>query len=73
MNILVVSPLYRDYKSKKEVEEAWESNKDFRIENINDRWCGKPCNKRDVKKYAPQYTHVELRYSKLRKFSIVTL
>ena len=73
MNTLVVSPMYRDYKSQKEAVEAWKSNKDFRIENINDRWGGKPCNMSDVKRYSPHYTHVEIRFNKLRDYALITL
>ena len=61
MNHLVVSPAYgRDYKSKKEVLEAWNSNKDFIIENVMDHYCGKPINKEDFEKTT--YKSVELRY-----------
>lgn len=47
---LTLTPAYgRDYKSKKEVLEAWESGKDFQINNMFHPDDGRYINKADAK------------------------
>lgn len=59
---MTVTPAYgRDYKSKKEVLEAWNANKDFQIADMFHG--GTYVNKQDVK---PGET-ISFRYSRLTK------
>jgi len=72
MKRVTVSPAFgRDYKSKAAAEADFNENKDFIIESFMDPYCGKPANKSDLK--GAGYTHVELRYAKLTKLTIVEL
>ena len=72
MKTIVLSPAYgRDYKSKKAVEEDFKTDKDFVIRNITDPYCGKPCNRSQL--LETDYTHAEIRYSRLMKLTIVPL
>jgi hypothetical protein len=67
MNYVTLIPAYgRDYTKQGQVMMHFNNNKDFIITSINDPYNGKPCNKSDLIKYSP-YTHVEIRYDKLRK------
>jgi hypothetical protein len=62
-----LSPAYgRDYKSKKEVIEAWNAGKDF----LGDYQLGfKPVNKEGI----PRPSNVLLRYKKMRQVAVVAL
>lgn len=61
MNILSVEPAYgRDYKSQKEVKEAWAQGKDFVINSIFSPDYGRYVNKED----APKGSHVNIRFKK---------
>jgi len=44
--MITLTPAYgRDYKSRKEVVEAWEQGKDFIINDYSSPWDGRPMNK----------------------------
>jgi len=61
MGILSVEPAYgRDYKSQKEVKEAWAQGKDFVINSIFSPDCGRYVNKED----APKGSFINIRYKK---------
>lgn len=58
-------PAYgRDYKSGKEVQEAWDANKDFRIEEMFHPDDGRMVNKQDAEKYS-KGTTFNIRYKRL--------
>lgn len=62
-----LTPAYgADYKTKAEVVEAYNSNKDFIIHDISDRWNGLPANKLDLGD-----TPVKIYFSKLRKYTVL--
>ena len=64
MNQAVLVPAYgRTYKNKQQVEADFRNGKDFILQNLADRWTGKPCNQSDLQKYST-YSHVEIRYGK---------
>jgi hypothetical protein len=47
--MLTCVPSYgRDYKSVKEVKQAWAEGKDFTINDMSSRWDGKQINKQDA-------------------------
>lgn len=70
--MLTISPAYgRDYKSIKAVKSDFDEGKDFIIENIENKWCGKPCNKNDLKKLKIKI--VLIRYSNRRKITEVKI
>tara|TARA_R110000824_G_scaffold44703_25_gene129920 strand:- start:494 stop:706 length:213 start_codon:yes stop_codon:yes gene_type:complete len=63
-----LTPAYgRDYKSRSEVSEAWHKGQDFIINEIGNRWDGKPMN---INQTAPGDSF-EVRYSNLRKVAVV--
>ena len=63
---LTVVPTYgRDYKSKKEVQKAWDDDQDFEIAGPI-QLSGRKVNKSDVKRYSPG-AQVWARYAKLTK------
>jgi len=73
MSWIIVTPAYgRDYKSKAEVLEVFNSNKDFVVASINHQHSGRYCNKQDLEKDR-NISEVEIRYSKLRKLMVVDL
>jgi hypothetical protein len=60
-NVLIVVPAYgRDYKSQKEVKEAWAQGKDFVIASMHSEDYGRYVNKED----APKKSFVNIRYKK---------
>ena len=61
MGILIVVPAYgRDYKSQKEVKEAWAQGKDFIIASPFAEDYGRYVNKED----APKGSYVNIRFKK---------
>jgi len=58
-----------DYKTKKEVIEAFEGGKDFINHDITDQWNGLPCSKADLVNYI-NGEDVKIRYNKLSKFIV---
>ena len=66
-----LTPAYnRDYKSKKDVLNDFDNNKDFIINDMFSPYNGKYCNKSDIKN---TYKSVKIRYNKLQKVIIVRL
>jgi hypothetical protein len=63
-----LSPAYgRDYKSKKEVEEAFREGKDFLFESLSGGHCGSYCSIRDF----AEGVRVNIRYGKMRKVAVL--
>lgn len=61
MAILSVEPAYgRDYKTQKEVKEAWEQGKDFVINSIFSPYYGRYLNKED----APKGAFINIRFKR---------
>jgi hypothetical protein len=72
MNVAVVTPAYgRDYIYKRSVLADFRDGKDFIMENIMDKYCGKPCNIEDLKKAG--YTRAQIRYNKKTRVVFVEL
>ena len=68
MKTISLVPAYgRDYKSKKEVKEAFNSGKDFKIMDISNPWDGRYASRVEL----TEYRQVRIRYSKLRKVCII--
>lgn len=66
---ITVIPAYgRDYKSVKEVKEAYEAGKDFTIQDFFSGADGKAINKEDAERAGVQ---LKVRYSKLTKAVIL--
>jgi len=62
----ILTPAYgRDYTSKAQATEAYQSGKDWILNDITSPWDGKYCSCRDF-----PGEPVKLRYSKLRKSTI---
>jgi len=62
----ILTPAYgRDYTSAQKAIAAYQSGKDWILNDITSPWDGKPCSCRDF-----PGEPVELRYSKLRKLTI---
>jgi hypothetical protein len=60
-----VVPAYgADYKSQKDVQAAWNANKDF--QSVSFGSAGRYLNKKDVEKYL-KGAHIMVRYSNQRK------
>ena len=67
---MTVIPAYgRDYKSQKEVKDAWETNQDFQIVGIH-RFSGAYVSKADLEKHG-QGESVTVRYAKMRKALVI--
>ena len=61
---MTVTPAYgRDYKSAVAAKAAWNSGKDFIIQDITSRWDGKPINQQDA---AGAGLKIMIRYNGLR-------
>lgn len=68
---LTLTPAYgSDYKSKKEVIEAFDNNKDFILSTPFHPDSGRYCNKEDLK---TQVSSVNIRYKKLTQIAVVKL
>ena len=64
--MLTLTPAYgKDYKSAKEVKEAWNRGSDFIIADFGHRYEGKPINK------AQANETVNIRFSQLRKVVVI--
>lgn len=71
MSYVTLVPAYgRDYKSKKEVEQAWKEGKDFQIQSIGHPDDGRYINKEDAAKDLPGTTF-NIRYKQLRNVAVV--
>jgi len=67
MNYITLIPAYgRDYKSVKAIKEDWNAGKDFLIAQYGHPYDGKAANKSDMKGVV-----VSIRYSKMRKVTII--
>lgn len=67
---LTLVPAYgRDYKSKREVMEAWDAGKDFIVQDMMSPYDGKPINKADAK--AAGIGNVNIRYKKMRSVAVI--
>jgi len=65
---LTCVPSYgRDYKSQKEVKEAWEAGKDFTINDMSSTDDGRQINKQDA---SPGMT-LNIRYKKLTQICVI--
>lgn len=65
---LTVVPAYgRDYRTKREVTEAWATGKDFRISDMSSPDDGRYVSIRDC----PSNTRIRVRYDKLRKVTVI--
>jgi hypothetical protein len=70
MQYMTLTPAYgRDYKSKKEVMEAWTSGKDFVIADVVHPDCGRYCSIRDFENKTG--TVLNIRYKKLTQVCVV--
>jgi len=58
-----------DYRSQKEVLEAWNANRDFTVSDFFSRWDGKAVNKSDHEGNGGG--PVKVRYGNLRKVMII--
>lgn len=71
MGRLTLVPAYgRDYKSKKEVEEAWKLGKDFMISDMSSPWDGKMINLQDAKADG-SLRQVNIRYKKMTQVTVI--
>ena len=67
---LTLVPAYgRDYKSKREVMEAWDAGKDFIVQDMMSPYDGKPLNKSDAK--AGGVGNVNIRYKGMRSVAVI--
>jgi hypothetical protein len=72
MGSITLSPAYgRDFKSRRDAEENFASNQDWRIESIASGYAGAYATRAELKNAGIQ--EVELRYAKLTKVTIVKL
>lgn len=67
---LTLVPAYgRDYKSKREVMEAWDAGKDFIVQDMMSPYDGKPINKADA--LAAGVRNVNIRYKRMRSVAVI--
>lgn len=67
---MTLTPAYgRDYKNKKEVQEAWDGNKDFIITDMSSKDNGRYINKSDA--IVGGIKSVTIRYKKLTMVTII--
>ena len=67
---LTLVPAYRkDYKSKKEVEAAWNNDEDFIVQDMMSPWDGSYINKSDAK--AQGIKSVTIRFKQLRNVTVI--
>ena len=71
MSLTIVPVQWRDYKSKKAVEEDFEADKDFRVCDMFSEWDGKACNKTDL--LDAGIKSVRVRYDKLQKVTKIDI
>lgn len=68
MSYLTLVPAYgNDYKSGKEVQAAWDANKDFQIQQFNHPDDGRYINKQDAK---PGMT-LNIRYKRMTQVKVI--
>lgn len=69
---MTATPAYgRDYKSKKEVLAAWETFKDFIVQDIMSPWDGKPINLQDARSSGMK--SINLRYKGMTRVAVVKI
>lgn len=66
---MTLVPMFADYKSLREVRNAFHSGRDFRIMDISSRWDGKPVNKPQL--VAEGVQKVFVRYAGLRRIAAI--
>jgi len=72
MSHITVSPAFgRDFKSGKDAKAAWESGKDFIVQDFMSPWDGKPINLEDAKKAG--FQEVNIRFKKMASVVVVKL
>jgi len=71
MSLTIIPVQWRDYKSKKAVEEDFEADKDFRVCDMFSKEDGRACNKTDL--LDAGITSVRVRYDKLQKVTNIEL
>jgi len=70
MSRLTIVPAYgKDYRSKKEVQEAWDGGKDFMVQDMMSPWDGKYINKEDAERGG--ITSVQIRFKQMRNVHVV--
>lgn len=69
MRMTLVPSYGRDYKSKKEVQEAWDGNKDFTINDMSSPNDGSQINKQDATKGMT----LNIRYKKLTQVHVINV
>lgn len=66
---ITVTPAHgRDYKKRSDAVKDWNEGKDFILQDVTSRWCGKPCSCRDFKEKG---TVINIRYRQLREIAVV--
>ncbi len=68
MGITLVPSYGRDYKSGKEVQEAWDAGKDFTINSIGHPDDGRQINKQDAEREGGTFN---IRYKKLTQIKVI--
>lgn len=71
MSLSIIPVQWRDYKSKKAVDDDFNGNKDFRVCDMSSPWNGMACNKTDLLNEGIE--SVKVRYDKLQKVIIIDL
>ena len=67
---ITLAPAYgRDYSSKKAVEQAWKSGKDFLIMDFEHPYSGKPTNISQARQDG--INSATIRYGKMRKVAVI--
>lgn len=66
---MTLVPMFKDYKSLREVRDAFHSGRDFRIADMSSRWDGKPVNKSQL--VAEGVAKVFIRYAGLRRIAAI--
>ncbi len=69
MRLTLVPSYNRDYKSKKEVQEAWDADKDFTINDMSSPNDGGQINKQDATKGMT----LNIRYKKLTQVHVINV
>ena len=68
MGLTLVPSYGRDYKSAKEVQEAWDAGKDFTINSIGHPYDGRQINKQDAEGIGGIFN---IRYKKLTQVKVI--
>ena len=68
MGLTLIPALGRDYKSAKEVQEAWDAGKDFIVSNMFSPDDGRYINKEDAEKTGGTFN---IRYKKMTQIKVI--